>query len=373
MCSQPRCTASASGASSTLRGRPAQQVQHVLERQPPGGDDIVAAERGGGARAVEVGLRMFQFPASQYVLLGTGTDLAVRAGADAQVVAEAPVVQVVRTLPAGARIGADLVLAKAGLCQQGLAVFLHVPGVVLIGNALRRPCEEHRVRFQGQLVVRDVRRLQCEGAFKIGLGAGQGLFRQRVHQVDVEIVVARVLRHLHRALGLATVVDAAQALEHRVVETLDAEAEAVHAGRAVAVEAAVFGGARVGFQGDLGIGREAQARAGLLQEAVDRFRREQAGRAATEEHAVHHPSPDQRQVLVQVAQQRVDVGIERQLALGLVRVEVAVGAFAHAPRQVHVQRQRRRHQARRSVVVARAGFAGQVVAVVVGVRHGLHR
>src|SRR2546427_6764667 len=40
----------------------------------------------------------------------------------------------------------------------------------------------------------------------------RSLFRQRVHQVDVEVVVARVLRHLHRALGFATVVDAAQAL-----------------------------------------------------------------------------------------------------------------------------------------------------------------
>ncbi|KAG0944659.1 hypothetical protein G6F31_014561 [Rhizopus arrhizus] len=284
---------------------------------------------------------MFQFPASQYVLLGTGTDLAVRAGADAQVVAEAPVVQVVRTLPAGARIGADLVLAKAGLCQQGLAVFLHVPGVVLIGNALRRPCEEHRVRFQGQLVVRDVRRLQCEGAFKIGLGAGQGLFRQRVHQVDVEIVVARVLRHLHRALGLATVVDAAQALEHRVVETLDAEAEAVHAGRAVAVEAAVFGGARVGFQGDLGIGREAQARAGLLQEAVDRFRREQAGRAATDEDGHDLAAPDRRQRLFQVAAQRIQIGAFGDVARRGVGIEVAIRAFAHAPGHVHIDGQRR--------------------------------
>jgi hypothetical protein len=74
-----------------------------------------------------------------------------------------------------------------------------------------------------------------------------------------------------------------------------------------------------------------------------------------------------------VAQQCIDVGLERQLALGLVRVEIAVRAFAHAPRQVHVQRQRRWHQSRWAVVVSGAGFAGQVVAVVVGVRHGLHR
>ncbi|KAG0743938.1 hypothetical protein G6F24_016171 [Rhizopus arrhizus] len=167
--------------------------------------------------------------------------------------------------------------------------------------------------------------------------------------------------------------DAPQLLQLGIVETLDAQREARDATGRVVANAAGLGGAGVRLHGDLGIRPYIQTGAQHGQQFVQPCRRQQAGRAATEEHAVHHPSPDQRQGLVQVAQQRVDVGIERQLALGLVRGAVAGGAFAHAPRQVHVQRQRRRHQARRSVVVARAGFAGQVVAVVVGVRHGLHR
>ena len=82
--------------------------------------------------------------------------------------------------------------------------------------------------------------------------------------------------------------------------------------RAVVREAAVLGRAGIGFQGDLAIGREAQPAAGRLQEGVDGLRREQAGRAATEEHAVHHAAPDQRQVLVEVGDQCIDIGVERQ-------------------------------------------------------------
>ncbi len=347
----------------------AQQVEHVFERQPRGVDHVVAADRRRGAGGLHERLRVLVLPAAQHLLLRAGADLAVRAGADAQVVAETPVVEVVRALPAVARIGADLVLAVAGLRQQRLAMFLHVPGAVLVGNAARRPREEHRVRLQGELVVRDVRGRQRERALQVMFGLGQGLFRQRVHQVDVEVVVAGIPGQLHRALGLAAVVDAAQAPERVVVEGLDAEADAVHPGRAVAVEAAVLGGAGVGLQRHFQVRREPQPRAGLLQEAVDRLGREQAGGAAAEEHAADHPAPDQRQVLVQVADQRVDIGVERQRALAGMRVEIAVRAFAHAPGQVHVQRQGRWHQPHRCVICA-AGLAGQVVAMVVGVRHG---
>src|SRR3546814_14431549 len=65
------------------------------------------------------------------------------------------------------------------------------------------------------------------------------------------------------------------ALQATVVETLDAEAQPVHAGGAIAFEAAVLGGPGIGLQGDLATRGEAQAAAGLLQEGVDRLGREQ--------------------------------------------------------------------------------------------------
>lgn len=199
--------------------------------------------------------------------------------------------------------------------------------------------------------MRQVRRLQGEGAFQIVLGLRQRLLGQRVHQVDVEVVVAGVLRQLDRALGFGAVMDAPQALQGGVVETLHAEAQPVDPGRTVPVETPVLGGPGIGFQGDFQIGRKAQARGGGLQEAIDRFGRKQAGRAAAKEHRVHHAAPHQRQVRIQVADQRIHVVVERQRALGRMRIEIAVRAFAHAPGQVHVQRERRRDQVGHSGVL----------------------
>src|SRR6185295_11000697 len=104
-----------------------------------------------------------------------------------------------------------------------------------------------------------------------------------VHQVDVEVVEARVPRELDRRIGLRTVVDAAQSLQAGVVEGLHPEADPVDAGSAVMLEAAVFGGTRIGFEGDLQPGREPEPRTGRLQECVDRFWRKQRRRAAAEE------------------------------------------------------------------------------------------
>lgn len=265
-------------------------------------------------------------------------------------VAELPVVQVVRALPAGTRVGADFVLGVAGVGQACLAGLLHVPGAVLVGEAGRHARGEYRVRFEGELVMADVGRLQGDGAFDVVQGHVERLLRQRIHQVEVEIVEAGLLRGPHRAFGIAAGMDAAEALQATVVEGLHAEAEPVHPGLAVAGERTMLDRAGIGLQGDFRVRREAQARAGKLQETVDCIRREQRGRAAAEEHGLHGAAPGQRQVEVKVRDQRIDISIELQRAALFMRVEIAVRAFAHAPRQVHVQRKRRRHQHRRPQV-----------------------
>ena len=73
--------------------------------------------------------------------------------------------------------------------------------------------------------MRQVRRLQRDRALDVVQRHRQRLPGQRVHQVEVDVVEAGVLRQLHRALGLAAVVDAAEALQAAVVEALHAEAE----------------------------------------------------------------------------------------------------------------------------------------------------
>ncbi len=70
---------------------------------------------------------------------------------------------------------------------------------------------------------------------------------------------------------------------------------------------------------------------------------EEAGRAAADEHGADLAAPDRRQRGLEIGEQRIDVRVFGNRAARLVRVEVAVRALAHAPRQVHVQRQRRQH------------------------------
>src|SRR5690606_38042843 len=103
----------------------------------------------------------------------------------------------------------------------------------------------------------------------------------------------------------------------------------VDASGEVVGKAAVLGGAGVGLEGDLQPGHEARAGRCALQEAVDRGRREQARGAAAEEYGVYRAAPDQGQVVVEVGEEGVYVGIEREFAARVVRVEVAVRALAH--------------------------------------------
>src|SRR6185437_4607321 len=56
---------------------------------------------------------------------------------------------------------------------------------------------------------------------------------------------------------------------------------------------------------------------------------------------MHAPSPDFRERRFQVRHEGLDVLALGKLAALLVRIEVAIGALAQAPRDVHVERERR--------------------------------
>jgi hypothetical protein len=133
------------------------------------------------------------------------------------------------------------------------------------------------------------------------------LLRQGVHQVDVHPFEG-ALRQFDRAPCLVRVVDAAERREMAVIEALHADRQAVHAGVAKAGEAVRFDRAGVGFERDFGARRQRHAGAHGGQQAVERRGRHQAGRAAAEEDAVHAPAPDVRQRMLEVGDQRRDIG-----------------------------------------------------------------
>ena len=78
-----------------------------------------------------------------------------------------------------------------------------------------------------------------------------------------------------------------------------------------------------------------------FEQAPEGLRAEQARRTATEEDRTDFTAIHRVQVLIKIGQQRVDVFLFWQHRAGGVRVEIAIRTFAHTPRNVDVQRQRR--------------------------------
>ncbi len=125
------------------------------------------------------------------------------------------------------------------------------------------------------------------------------------------------------------------------VETLDANRQAVDSAGRIAAEFFCLEGAGVGLHGDLGAGFERQQAADVGHQSIQPLRRHQARRTAADKNRHDPAAPYQRQRLLQISPQRIKIRALGQLATGLVRVEVAVRTLAHAPGEMHVQRQRR--------------------------------
>jgi hypothetical protein len=166
--------------------------------------------------------------------------------------------------------------------------------------------------------------------------------RAAEHEIEIEILEARRARGFGGAQRRVAPVDAPERLQFFILEALNADGQAIDPGFPETPEVFLVHRAGIGLEGDLDILVERQARANPGQQTVNGLGREQARRAAADENRMHDPPPHARQVLLQVAQQRVDVFLLRNLFPRLVRIEIAIRALAHAPGDVHVERQRRK-------------------------------
>src|SRR5207247_4325228 len=124
---------------------------------------------------------------------------------------------------------------------------------------------------------------------------------------------------------------------------LDADREPVHAGFAVAAEFLGLEGPGIRLQGDLAIGRKRQPRAKRRDQSIDRGRRKEAGRAASEENTGDAPPPDVGKRKLEVGHERFDVGLLRNVSPRLVGIEIAVVALLHAPGNMDVESEGREH------------------------------
>ena len=143
----------------------AQRVQHELEA------DVVARHRGGPPAAARRrrparGTAAAACSAPAHDAVGE-RQLGVRAGADAEVVAELPVVEVVPALAPGLRVRRGLVVHVAGGGERRVDRVLDVGRRVLVGQR-RRMAVEQRVGLERQLVERQVRRRERERRREVG-------------------------------------------------------------------------------------------------------------------------------------------------------------------------------------------------------------
>ena len=141
----------------------------------------------------------------------------------------------------------------------------------------------------------------------------QRLPRQRIHEVDVERV-ERLGRLLDGRMRLGRVVHAADGPQHPVVEALHAHGQPGHAGRAKGAKALPLESARVGFERDFAARVQRQPGAHVGEQPLDAFGREQARRAAADEHAGDPPPPDPRQRRLEVREREFAVAAEEARA-----------------------------------------------------------
>src|SRR5690348_1053448 len=117
--------------------------------------------------------------------------------------------------------------------------------------------------------------------------------------------------------------------------------DAVDACRPVFRESTALYRAGICLQGHLEVGCQCEMPLGGLEERRHCARGKQARRAAAEKDADHLAAGDLRRLCREIALQSLDVATLLELAMQGMRVEIAVRAFAHAPRKMHIKRERR--------------------------------
>ena len=134
--------------------------------------------------------------------------------------------------------------------------------------------------------------------------------------------------------------NASQRFEMPRIETLDADRQPVDAGGAERAEFFGFERAGVGFERDFRVSRKRHARAHGSEYLLYARRGKNAGCAAAEKNRVNLATPDLRQRGFEVGDQRINIALLGDRITRLVRIEIAVRAFAHAPRDVDVEGER---------------------------------
>ena len=262
------------------------------------------------------------------------------AGAEASVLRQCPVFQVVAGLPAHPGEVGNLVLEIAEAPQivhgeqihVGLGLVIRQTGGVLTGK-------EGRPLFHLQAVAAQVLRGQADGGRQIFLPALHGLVGQAVNEVQGQIVKFGLPGGLHGGLHLLHGVDATDLRQFRVAGGLHAQGQPVESGFPESPQGLpVAGGVGVGLQSDLRVLGNLVFFQNELQNFHQPLFPQIAGGAAAEVDGVHQMAGGKGGGLRQMGTEGIGVFVHAAFTAGQ-GVEVAIGAFVFAEGNMDIEPQ----------------------------------
>src|ERR1700733_3040582 len=166
---------------------------------------------------------------------------------------------------------------------------------------------KHRASLQRELVVGDMRGPKREGDPHIVQRLLQGLLRQRIHEIEIEIAEYPGDEFLHRSIRVVGRMNTAQHFKRVRVKALRAQGHAIDTRLGIALELAALNRAWVRLQRDFRAVREVDP----LLERTDQAREirgtEQARRTAAEKYAGDPAPPHARRLEVEIPEQRIDL------------------------------------------------------------------
>ena len=284
---------------------------------------------------------------------------AVRAGADTQPFAGAPVQQIVPARLTRPGVVRDLVRRQPGPGEACLGKLVQIRLDVLNGHDQRAGALqqlEPGAGLDGQLVDAEMAVGMAQGAVELGFPGGAGLAGARIDQIERE-AFEQARGQIDRGQRLGGGVLAPEQAQRGVIERLNAERDPVHARRAHRPEPVRLARGGVGLERDLEVGRRLEAFARPLDQRGDRLRRHQRRRPAAEEDGAQHARPDLVGIALDLGDQRARPPrvIDRAAHMA---VEVAVRAFRPAERPVHVD-PKAGIRGRRAAARCRLGHGGK--------------
>ena len=268
--------------------------------------------------------------------------MAMCSGADSEIIAALPIVDVVSGVKTRSRIVGNLVALQPGSAKSPFYQLRHCDFFFFAEEA-NPPTAifvmEGSPFFDGEVVRRQVRRLEPEGNVQVVFEISQSLSRVGVNQVEAEVFEACVTDDLYCSDCLIGGVDSTEKLEQVRLEGLHADADTIHPAGVVAGKVRAFHSSGISFQGNFAGRVDGEQRVRAFENARDARRlKGRWGTPAEKDRLDGSAAPlIHAGIMIQFLNQCVSVTCFRDFRDD-VRIKIAVGTFADAIGDMNVER-----------------------------------